>query len=106
MLANQKTAQTYRLLIGWKVQSNINIEKETCHVKRTRKYTNQKPPDPYGQALRNPGTKNSYFEQLGAAFSREQGNGLYVKLTGSQVISDGLFIFPLGDMSPKSGAAQ
>ena len=58
------------------------------------------------KALRNPGSKNSYFEQLGVAFSREQGNGLYVKLTGSQVISDGLFIFPLGDMSPKSGAAQ
>jgi len=58
------------------------------------------------KALRNAGSQNSYFEKLGIGFAREQGKGFYVKLTGQQVISEGLYLFPIEDKSAEAGVAQ
>lgn len=58
------------------------------------------------KALRNAGRKNSYFEQLGIGFAREEGKGFYVKLTGQQVISGGLYLFPIDEKPAEAGAGQ
>lgn len=46
------------------------------------------------------------FERLGVAFDREDGKGLYVKLTVKQVISGGLYLFPIEDAPAGAGAGQ
>ena len=46
------------------------------------------------------------FERLGVAFDREDGNGLYVKLTGKQVISGGFYLFPIEETPAQAGAGQ
>lgn len=58
------------------------------------------------KALQNPGRKNAYFERLGVAFDREDGEGLYVKLTGKQVISGGFYLFPIEETPAQAGAGQ
>jgi len=46
------------------------------------------------------------FERLGVAFDRNDGEGLYVKLTGKQVISSGFYLFPIEDNPVQAGAGQ
>ncbi|MXO69041.1 hypothetical protein GRI72_09410 [Altererythrobacter marinus] len=58
------------------------------------------------KALRKAGSKEAYFEQLGIGFSREEGKGFYLKLTGQQVISGGLYLFPIEEKPAQAGAGQ
>ena len=58
------------------------------------------------KALQNAGRRDSYFERLGVAFDRDEGEGLYVKLTGKQVISGGFYLFPIEEAPAEAGAGQ
>jgi hypothetical protein len=58
------------------------------------------------KALRNAGRKNSYFERVGLGYAREEGKGFYVKLVGQQVISGGLYLFPIEEKPEQAGAGQ
>jgi len=51
--------------------------------------------------------ENARFERLGVAFTRPT-EGLYVKLTGQQVISGGFYLFPIEEKpeDQETGAAQ
>jgi len=106
MLANQKTAQAHRLLIGWKVQSNIKTEKETI-MSNTNENTQTKNRPTHVVKSRVGYGENVRFERLGVAFNRPT-EGLYVKLTGKQVISGGFYLFPIEEKSEgqDAGAAQ
>ncbi len=44
------------------------------------------------------------FIRLGVAYEREGKEGLYVRLTGKQVIDDGFYLFPIEEN--QAGAAQ
>ncbi|MEL7197918.1 MAG: hypothetical protein AAGL10_06350 [Pseudomonadota bacterium] len=48
--------------------------------------------------------ENARFIRLGVAYDREDGNGLYVRLTGKQVIENWFYLFPIENI--QTGAAQ
>jgi len=50
--------------------------------------------------------ENVCFIRLGAAYERPEGKGLYVRLTGKQVIDNGFYLFPIEDKPAQTGAAQ
>lgn len=48
--------------------------------------------------------ENARFIRLGVAYDRQDGKGLYVRLTGKQVIENGFYLFPIEDA--QAGAVQ
>jgi len=69
---------------------------------------NQNPPSP-SRPSHVVKTRTGYgdkarFIRLGVAYEREGKEGLYVRLTGKQVIDDGFYLFPIEEN--QAGAAQ
>lgn len=75
-------------------QSNTQNQNRPSHVVKTR--------TGYGDKAR--------FIRLGVAYEREGKEGLYVRLTGKQVIDDGFYLFPIEEnpapTQTNAGAAQ
>lgn len=49
---------------------------------------------------------NVRFMRLGLAYERPEGKGLYVRLTGKQVIDNGFYLFPIEEKSADTQAAH
>lgn len=49
---------------------------------------------------------NVRFLRLGVAYQRPEGKGLYVSLTGKQVINNGFYLFPIKEKPAQTRATQ
>lgn len=54
--------------------------------------------------LRHGNGKQAFYERIGAAWLNRDNGSLYIKLHGTQIISEGFNVFPVNDRSDNRNA--